>query len=65
MSKYGYIHWSIVAFLFGLLYFFGKIKLSIRHFTTFMPLLLLAAFVAVILLLITKERKNSSGMENR
>jgi len=51
-----YYRWCVVASLFGLLYFLGKMQLSVRHFTVFMPLIFVLAMITVVIFYLLREK---------
>jgi hypothetical protein len=58
MKKYShYINWGIVAVLFGIIYFMGKIRLFQRNFEIFLFLLFLVIFLALLGLLKFRPRE--------
>ena len=59
MKRLNYYRWCVVAILFGLLYFFGKMQLSVRHFAVFMPLIIVLSFITVVIFYLLKEKTES------
>ncbi len=58
MKKYNpLINWGIVAVLFGLIYFMGKIRLFQRNFEMFLFLLFLIIFLAILGLLKSRPKE--------